>query len=77
MHAVVGWCVEDELDRLPQLSDRLGMNPELVDKVQAADKGQKQRVKSKQGERNAKDEHSGECARPALPQRRGKIVVLR
>ena len=33
VHAVVGWRVEDELDRARQPADALGVDPELVDEA--------------------------------------------
>ena len=74
--AVMRGRVEDEFEPAPHPADRLGVDPELINEVEAVDEGDQRRMEAEQHHRHLQHEHAGEQAGPALPERRREIVVL-
>ena len=57
-------------------ANRFGVNPELVDQVDPADKDYHHRIKADQYQWQIEDETQREHARPGLAQGGGKVVML-
>src|SRR3546814_16052596 len=77
MDAVMRRRVHHRLEPFRHPPDRLGMDPELIDQVEPAAKEDHRRRKAEQEQRQAQTESQAEEARPRLPQRGRKNLVLR
>ena len=75
MHAVVAGRVEDGFKPARHLVDGFGVDPELVEKVQARNEENDVRVIANQHQRNTEEDQAGERSEPGLTQGRGQIVV--
>ena len=76
VNPVVAGRVHHCLKPAREAADRLGVNPELVDQVDAADKGNHRRMEADQHQRQTEEERARDEARPGLPERSGEVIML-
>ena len=73
---VVRGRVHHRLKPTQHFADHFGVDPELIEQIDAANKNDQCRMEADQHQRNAQHKHAGEHAGSALPKRSGQIVVL-
>ena len=74
MHAMIRWCDQHAIEP-PKLADMLGVDPELVNKVDRVDRQKHLERHAEQEQRQIKDPGEQEAG-TGLAQRRGQVVVL-